>query len=94
MTFLLHDKHACLWRCIEIARFLRNVIGMTEIEKQQLSKIIGDTFIMLEESYSIEQIAKELKVEPWQVEYNIDDILYRLRRRLGWRRYIRTMFIK
>lgn len=67
---------------------------MTEIEKQQLSKIIGDTFIMLEESYSIEQIAKELKVEPWQVEYNIDDILYRLRRRLGWRRYIRTMFIK
>ena len=67
---------------------------MTEIEKQQLSKIIGDTFIMLEESYSIEQIAKELKVEPWQVEYNIDDILYRLRRRLGWRRYIRTMFMK
>ena len=67
---------------------------MTEIEKQQLSKIIGDTFIMLEESYSIEQIAKELKVEPWQVEYNIDDILYRLRRCLGWRRYIRTMFMK
>lgn len=67
---------------------------MTEIEKQQLSKIIGDTFIMLEESYSIEQIAKELKVEPWQVEYNIDDILYRLRRRLGWRRYIRTMFMR
>ena len=67
---------------------------MTEIEKQQLSKIIGDTFIMLEESYGIEQIAKELKLEPWQVEYNIDDILYRLRRRLGWRRYIRTMFIK
>ena len=67
---------------------------MTEIEKQQLSKIIGDTFIMLEESYSIEQIAKELKLEPWQVEYNIDDILYRLRRRLGWRRYIRTMFMK
>ena len=67
---------------------------MTEIEKQQLSKIIGDTFIMLEESYSIEQIAKELKLEPCQVEYNIDDILYRLRRRLGWRRYIRTMFMK
>ena len=67
---------------------------MTEIEKQQLSKIIGDTFIMLEESYGIEQIAKELKLEPWQVEYNIDDILYRLRRRLGWRRYIRTMFMK
>ncbi len=67
---------------------------MTEIEKQQFSKIIGDTFIMLEESYSIEQIAKELKLEPWQVEYNIDDILYRLRRRLGWRRYIRTMFMK
>ena len=67
---------------------------MTEIEKQQLSKIIGDTFIMLEENYSIEQIAKELKLEPCQVEYNIDDILYRLRRRLGWRRYIRTMFMK
>lgn len=43
---------------------------------------------------SIGYMADKLKLHPSQVEYNIDEMLYVLRRQVGKRRYLKMLFQK
>ena len=66
----------------------------TEEEKKKFVNTAGITMLGLAEHKASFQIAEELKLETWQVEANIDEFLWMLRKSLGWKRYIRALFIK
>ena len=67
---------------------------MTEEEKQKFIEVNGKTILYLVEQRSLFDMAKKLDLEPWQVDHNIDELLYELRKSLGWKRYIKALFIK
>jgi hypothetical protein len=67
---------------------------MTEDEKKKFVNTMGITMLGITERRCTYQIAAELKMNPWQVDHNIDEMLYTLRKSLGWKRYIKALFIK
>ena len=73
---------------------LKQVFSMTEEEKQKFIEVNGKTILYLVEQRSLFDMAKKLDLEPWQVDHNIDELLYELRKNLGWKRYIKALFIK
>lgn len=73
---------------------LKQVFSMTEEEKQKFIEVNGKTILYLVEQRSLFDMAKKLNLEPWQVDHNIDELLYELRKSLGWKRYIKALFIK
>ena len=73
---------------------LKQVSSMTEEEKQKFIEVNGKTILYLVEQRSLFDMAKKLDLEPWQVDHNIDELLYELRKSLGWKRYIKALFIK
>ena len=73
---------------------LKQVFSMTEEEKQKFIEVNGKTILYLVEQRSLFDMAKKLDLKPWQVDHNIDELLYELRKSLGWKRYIKALFIK
>ena len=73
---------------------LKQVFSMTEEEKQKFIEVNGKTILYLVEQRSLFDMAKKLDLEPWLVDHNIDELLYELRKSLGWKRYIKALFIK
>lgn len=73
---------------------LKQVFSMTEEEKQKFIEVNGKTILYLVEQRSLFDMAKKLDLEPWQVDHNIDELLCELRKSLGWKRYIKALFIK
>ena len=73
---------------------LKEVINMTEEEKQRFIDMNGKTILCLIERRSLFDMAERLNLEAWQVDHNIDELLYELRKSLGWKRYIKALFIK
>ena len=73
---------------------LKHVFNMTEDEKQRFIEVNGKTILYLAERRSLFDMGKKLNLEPWQVNHNIDEMLYELRKSLGWKRYIKALFIK
>ena len=73
---------------------LKHVFSMTKEEKQKFIEVNGKTILYLVERRSLFDIANKLDLKPWQVDHNIDELLYELRKSLGWKRYIKALFIK
>lgn len=73
---------------------LKHVCNMTEEEKQRFIDMNGKIILQLAERRSLLDMAEKLNLEPWQVDHNIDELLYELRKSLGWKRYIKALFIK
>ena len=73
---------------------LKHVFSMTEEEKQRFIDMNGKIILYLAERRSLFDMAKKLNLEPLQVDHNIDELLYELRKSLGWKRYIKALFIK
>ena len=78
----------------EVIFMLKQVFSMTEEEKQKFIEVNGKTILYLVEQRSLFDMAKKLDLKPWQVDHNIDELLYELRKSLGWKRYIKALFIK
>lgn len=76
-----------------IKRMLQ-ICDMTEEQKKKLSKMDGDILIWICEGQSMDYMSKKLNLQPWQIQHNIDEMLYVLRRKVGFRRFIKTLFIK
>ena len=72
----------------------KTVLQMTADEKKRHVEVVGTTVQMVEEGRGTWQIAEKLNLHPYQVEENIDEILYILRKRLGLKRFIKSIFIK
>ena len=73
---------------------LKEVNNMTEEEKQRFIDVNGKTILYLVERRSLFDMAERLNLEAWQIDHNIDELLYELRKSLGWKRYIKALFIK
>lgn len=73
---------------------LKRVFNMTEEEKQKFIEMNGKTILYLVERRSLFDIANKLEMKPWEVGHNIDELLYELRKSLGWKRYIKALFRK
>lgn len=73
---------------------LKEVFNMTEEEKQRFIDINGKTILYLVERRSLFDMAERLNLEAWQIDHNIDELLYELRKSLGWKRYIKALFNK
>lgn len=67
---------------------------LTEKEKRNVSEMVGKMMLWILEGRSIGYMSEKLKLEPQQIESNIDETLYVLRRRVGIRRYLRILFYK
>lgn len=73
--------------------FVKLVNEMTEEEKKKFVNTIGITVLCLSEGKTSYRIAEELNLHPLAVEHNIDELIYTLRKTLGWKRFIKAMFI-
>ena len=72
---------------------LKRVQQMNEEEKKRFVDIVGRTVLYIEEQRSLYDMANKLDLCAWQVDHNIDELLYLLRKHLGWERYIKALFI-
>ena len=72
----------------------KQVANMTEDEKKAFVNTTGVIMLCVVEGKCSYQMAKELKLEPYEVEHNIDEMLYDLRKGLGLKRYLKALFIK
>ena len=73
---------------------LKCVHQMNEEEKKRFVDITGRMVLYIEEQRSLIDMANKLDLYAWQVDHNIDELLYQLRKGLGWKRYIKALFIK
>ena len=92
MEFMIRDYYISIYE--EVIFMLKQIFSMTEEEKQKFIEVNGKTILYLVEQRSLFDMAKKLDLEPWQVDHNIDELLYELRKSLGWKRYIKALFIK
>ena len=67
---------------------------LTEEEKKRVSEMTGKIMLWILEGRSIGYMSEKLNLAPWQIEYNIDEALYTLRRRVGVKRFLRILFWK
>ena len=72
----------------------KRTYALTEDEKRKVSKMSGDILFWVLEGRSTVYMAERLGLKPYQVEANMDEILYTLMRRVGKRRFIKTLFMK
>lgn len=73
----------------------KTVSQMTKEERERAAMVIGTTILMLEEKRSIIDIGKEVGLDAWQVDSNIREMLYHIRRHLGKTEAIKEiLFIK
>lgn len=77
-----------------MSKRLYHINTMREKQKQRFVDITGKTVLYLAEGRSLYDMAERLDLEPSQVDHNIDELLYELRKSLGWKRYIKALFIK
>ena len=67
---------------------------LTDEQKQEVSEMIGKIMLWILRSESVNYMAKELHMDPWQVEANLNEVLYILRKQVGIKRFIKSLFCK
>lgn len=67
---------------------------LTEEEKKQVSEQTSKIMLWVLEGRSVGYMSEQLHLPPWQIESNIETTLYVLRKQVGLKRFIRTLFFK
>lgn len=67
---------------------------LTEEEKHKVSEMSGNIMLWISEGRSIGYMSDKLNLQPWQVEHNIDEMMYDLRKQVGRWRFFKMLFIK
>lgn len=67
---------------------------LTDEEKHKVSEMSGKIMLWILEGQSIGYMSEQLNLQPWQVEANINEMLYVLRKQVGKKRFLRTLFYK
>ena len=61
---------------------------LTEEEKKEVSEMSGKLVTWMLEGKTTEYMAKQLHLSPRQVEQNINKMMYALRKRVGFKRFL------
>lgn len=67
---------------------------LNEEDKKQVSEMSGKIVLWILEGRSVRYMSEQLSLEPYQVEWNINELLYTLRQHVGKRRFFKTLFMK
>lgn len=67
---------------------------LTDEDKRKVSEMMGKMMLYILEGRSKVYMAEQLKLDIWQVDYNIDETLYTLRKQVGIWRYLKILFMK
>lgn len=68
--------------------------ALTQEDKRILADINGKIVIGCLERRSTFEMAQKLKLQPYELEYNIDEMLYVLLKHVGIKRYLKTLLRK
>ena len=72
----------------------KQIYQMTEEEKEKFIKMSGSILLWIGERRSIKYMADKLNLSNSQVEFNIDETLYELKKQVGILRYLKILFTK
>lgn len=67
---------------------------LTNDEKKKVSDMTGKIMLHILEGRNIRYMSEKLNLHPFEIEYNIDEALYTLRRQVGLKRYLKILFFK
>lgn len=70
----------------------KRTFELTDEERRAVSKMCGDLTLWMLEGRDIGYMSNKLNLAPSQVESNIDELLYVLRRQVGIKRFLKTLF--
>lgn len=74
--------------------YFKKTCMLNDAEKHMVGEMIGKIFTWSLEGRSIGYISDNLNISPVLVEYNIDELLYVIRKQVGIRRYLKMLFVK
>lgn len=74
--------------------YFKRTFALTEEEKQKVAKMNGDMMLWMLEGRSIRYMSEKLHLTPAQVEANIDETMFVLRKQVGKWRFFKTLFVK
>ena len=74
--------------------YFKKTFALSEEEKLKVAEMTGKIMLWILEGRSVKQMADNLNLTPQQVEYNIDETLYTLRKQVGRWRYLKMFFKK
>ena len=74
--------------------YFKRTFLLTDEEKKKISEICGTVIVGTLEGRGTWQMAEEYNLQPYQLEHNIDEMLYVLRKQVGMWRYIKMLFVK
>lgn len=67
---------------------------LTEEEKKQVSEMSGKLIMWISEGRSIDYMAKQLHLSPLQVEQNVNEMMYTLKKQVGFKRFLGILLWK
>ena len=68
--------------------------ALTAEQREKASRQNGKILLGLTERRSIKSIATDLRLNPDEVEYNIDEMLHELYQHVGLKRFLKTILRK
>lgn len=67
---------------------------LTGEDRRKVSEMDGKIMLWIMEGRSVVYMSQQLGLPIWQVQHNIDEMLYTLRQQVGKKRYLRVLFWK
>ena len=64
---------------------------LTDEEKHKVSEMSGKIMLWILEGRDIGYMSRNLRIPPWQVKRNIDEMLYTLRKEVGIKHYLKLL---
>ena len=74
--------------------YFKQTFMLNNEEKKQVSEMSGKIIMWILEGRSIGYMSEMLHMSPNEIECNIDEMMFILRRQVGKRRFFKALFVK
>ena len=71
--------------------FVKTIL-LTDEQKKKVSEMDGKIILWILEGRSVGYMSDKLNLPPWQIQANIDEMLYILKKQVGIKRFIKALF--
>ena len=65
---------------------------LTDEQKKKVSEMDGKIILWILEGRSVGYMSDKLNLPPWQIQANINEMLYILKKQVGIKRFIKALF--
>ena len=65
---------------------------LTDEQKKKVSEMDGKIILWILEGRNVGYMSDKLNLPPWQIQANIDEMLYILKKQVGIKRFIKALF--